>query len=63
MHFCAVFNAFCSRLEAANDVISGGFVGPVVPDKHVKFCDRRINRTLQILPEAVGGCIFYSFSP
>ena len=29
--------AFCSRTETASDVISSSFVGPIVPDKLVKF--------------------------
>ena len=31
-HFCAVFNNICSRPEAASDVISGEFVGPIVSE-------------------------------
>ena len=53
--------AFCSRLEAASDVISGTFVAPTVPDKIVKFRDPCLNRSRVIPPEAVGGGIFDSF--
>ena len=53
--------ALCSRLEAANDVISGGFVRLIVPDKCVKCCDPCLNRSRKIAPEAVAGSIFDSF--
>ena len=43
--------AFCSRPETASGVISSSFVEPVVFDKHVKF---RLNRSPEIVPEAVG---------
>ena len=33
--FSAVFELNKCRAEAAGDVISGKFVGPVVPDSHV----------------------------
>ena len=37
--------ASSSRPEIASDVISGKFVGPVVPDKLVKFRDPGLNRS------------------
>ena len=61
-HFYPVFNyIFCSRQEAVSDVISGIFVGPVVHDKRVKFRDHRLNRSREILPDAVGGGKFDRF--
>ena len=53
---------FCSRPEAAGDVISGMFVGLLVLDTFVKFRDPSLNRPRAIPPEAVGGGIFDSFS-
>ena len=50
--------AFCSRPEVTCDVISGSFVGPVVPDNRVKFGDARLNCSQEIPPEAVYGGIF-----
>ena len=50
---------FCSRPEIAGDVILGGFVWPIDPDKPVKFCDPRSNLSQEIPHEAVGGSIFY----
>ena len=38
--------------------MSGSFVAPVIPDKHVKFRDNRLQSSRGILPEAVGGDIF-----
>ena len=56
VHFCAVFNnIFFSRPEAASDVISGTFLGPIVCDKCAQF------RSREIPPEAVVGGIFESF--
>ena len=52
---------FCSRLETASDVISGKFVGPIVPNKSVKFCDPRLNLSGEIEPEVVEGGIFHVF--
>ena len=52
---------FCSRTEAAGDVLSGRFVGPIVLDKPVKFCGPTLNRSREIPPEAVRGGIFDSF--
>ena len=37
--------AFCSLLEAMSDVISGTYVGALVPNNCVKFGDRRLNRS------------------
>ena len=36
--------AFCSRPETATDVTLS-FVGPIVPDGRVKFCDPRLNHS------------------
>ena len=46
------------RPEAAGDVISGVFMGPVVLNKCVKFNEPSFNRSRKIPPEAVGGGIF-----
>ena len=51
--FVQYLTAFCSRPEVMSDVISGGFVGPVVPDNRVKFGDPGFNRSREIPPEAV----------
>ena len=45
--------AFCSRPEAVSDVTSGRFVGPMVPDKRVKFRYPRLNHSREIPPDAV----------
>ena len=63
---CAVFvnthsNAFCNRLKAASDEISGRFVGPIVTDKRVKFRDLCLNRSREYQPKATGGGIFNFF--
>ena len=52
---------FCSRTEAARDVIYGKSVGPIVLDKLAKFRGPSLNRSPEIPPEAVGGGIFDSF--
>ena len=52
---------FCGRPETASDVISGMFVGPIVRNIRVKFCNRRLNGSREIPPEAVGGAIFGRF--
>ena len=59
-YFCAVqyLIAFCSQPETDGDVLAR-FGGPIVPDKHVKFGDPRLNLSQEIPPEAVGGGIFY----
>ena len=54
--------ACCSRSEAATDVISDMFVGLSVPDRHVKFRDSRLHRSLEILPNAFSCGIFDRFS-
>ena len=50
--FVQYLTAFCSRLEAASNVISRTFVRQIGPDKPVKL--------REIPPEAVGGGIFDS---
>ena len=52
---------FCSRLEAADDVISGTFVGTVVLHKCVKFHDPTLNGSREIPPKSIGGGIFDRF--
>ena len=54
--------AFCSRQEAASDVVSGPFVRPIVPDKLINYRDPRLNRCQEIRRKAVGYGIFISFS-
>ena len=51
--FAQYLIAFCRRPEVTSDVISGKFLGAVVPDNLVKFCDPRLNRSREIPPEAV----------
>ena len=52
--FSAVFFNFNeSRLEAADDVISGRLMAPDVTDNHAKFDDPRLNLSREITPEAV----------
>ena len=53
--------AFCSQLEAYSNVIFGKFVGPLIPNNHVKFCDTRMNLSQEIPPETVWGGIFDGF--
>ena len=53
IRFVQYLIAFCSRLEAASDVIFGTFEGPAVPDKRVKFCDPCLNHSGEIQPKAV----------
>ena len=52
---------FCSRPEAAADVISPHVCGPVVLDKPVKVQNPSLNRSQEIPPEAAGGGIFDYF--
>ena len=52
---------FCSRLETISDVISGSLVRPMVADIRVKLHDSNLNRSREILPEAVGGGKFDGF--
>ena len=49
--------AFCSRLEAASEIISGRFVRLAVPYKCVNFRDPRLNRSPEIQLKAAGGGI------
>ena len=56
--FMRYLDAFYSRPEAANDVISGSFVGPVVPDNRVKLDGHHTNGSREIPPKVVGGVIF-----
>ena len=37
MHLCAIFNCILQPTEAAIDVISGAFVGPLMPNKQYNF--------------------------
>ena len=63
-HFYVSFKlliAFCSRPEAANDVVSGTFMELTVPNKCVKFRHTCLNRSGEILPKAVAGGIFGQF--
>ena len=53
--------AFCSRPEAASDVISSHFVELIVSDEFVKFGDPCLNRFGEIRPEAIEGGIFDIF--
>ena len=54
--------AFCSRLEAASDVISGIYMRLTIPDKCVQFRDPHLNSPGEILPKAIEGSIFRRFS-
>ena len=53
--------AFCSQPVAASDVMSGRFVGPFIPNTHLKFDDHRRNGSWEIPPEVVGGGILDGF--
>ena len=56
--------AFCSQPEATSDLISGGFVGPVVSHNLVKFGDPCLNLSREIPPEAAFSRVFHgSFLP
>ena len=63
--FCTLFVqyliTFCSRTEAASDVISGLFVRPVVLNTRVNFNDPSLNRSRESPSESVGSGIFDSF--
>ena len=50
--------AFCSREEAASDVVSGRFVRLIVPDEGAEFCDPHFNRSGELQFEAIEGGIF-----
>ena len=54
-NFVQYLIAFCSRSEAASDVISGALVKPTVPGKHVQFRGHRSNHTREIPPEGILG--------
>ena len=58
--------AFSSRLGATigiiSSVLSGWFVGPVIPYRRVNCLDPRLNRSGEIQPKAVGCGIFCRFS-
>ena len=54
-------NVFCSRQEAASDIIiCDSFVGRIVRDNYVKASDPRLNPFGENRPKAVGGGIFAS---
>ena len=55
LHFAAYWK------QLSLDVISGIFVGPIVPDKRVKFRDPHLNCSGEIQTKAVGGSIFGRF--
>ena len=59
--FVQYLTAFCSQLEETSDVISGRFVGPVVPDNRMKFGDPRLSLSQEIPPEAILCGILDSF--
>ena len=61
MQAAQYLTAFCNPPETAIDVISGNFVGPIVPDKRVKYLDPHLNRSREIPPEAAEGGIFDRF--
>ena len=55
---------FCSRPEAASDVVSDRFMRLAVPDKWLKFRDRRLNRVPEIRPkpsDAAFSTVFSNF--
>ena len=54
--FRALFSYFCSRPEAASDVMSSTFVSHATPDDAVK-----IPRSLEIHLEVIGDCISLFF--
>ena len=59
--FVQYLMAFCSRPEAASDIISGRFARPIVLDKCVNFRDPSLNRSREIPALAVGSGILDSF--
>ena len=59
--FYAIFNCVLQPTGAASDVISGRFMGPIGPDKNVKFDGHRTSDSREIPPEAIGGGIFDGF--
>ena len=52
---------FCSRLEAASEVISNNCTKPIISNECVKFIDSRLNRSPEIPPNAIRGGIFDCF--
>ena len=60
-HFCAQFSGILQLPEGTSNVISGWFVGPIVPEKGVKFGCPRLNHSREIPPEAVGSGLIDSF--
>ena len=60
-HFLQYLMAFCSRLEAANNVTNGKFVRPIVTGKCAKCADLRLNCSREIRPGAVGRRHFRPF--
>ena len=52
---------FCSRPEAASDVISGMHVSQIVPNKIVKFVGRGLNFFREIRLQVVGDGIINGF--
>ena len=62
-NFAQYLIAFCSRPGGASDrdIVSGRFVGPIIPDKRAKFHDPRLNRSGQIQPKAAGCRIYGRF--
>ena len=53
---------FCSRREATSGVISGRFVGPIVPNNFVNFAYPRLNISREVPHEAVCGGIFHDLA-
>ena len=61
--FVQYWITFCSRPQAASDIVSGTFVSLVVLVKRVKFHDPCLNRSWEIPREAARGGIFDCFPP
>ena len=59
--FVQYFIAFCSRPEVTSDIISGNFVGTVVPDNHVKFDDPCLNGSPEFPPQALDAVFSHVF--
>ena len=57
--------AFCSRPEAASDVNSGKFVGPIFPDEPAKFRNPCLNysREIPIVGDIFDSFFRYNFPP
>ena len=60
-HFCTVFSSILQPTGDMGDVVSGRFVGPVVPDSRMKFGDPHLNCSREIPSEAVRYSIFDRF--